>query len=53
MPHEAVEDAQVWALDEVLKIEPSLQSLLDQPPGTRIVRSNQSGQWRVIKAPIQ
>lgn len=50
MPHDNVQDAQVWALDEVLELEPSLRGLVDKPPGTRLVRSSKSAQWQVISA---
>ena len=46
---ETPEAAQVWALDEILAFEPTLNGLLEQRPGTRLVRKDPASPWQVIK----
>src|SRR5437762_1148933 len=41
-------DAKVWAVSEVLDIEPTLAPFIDLPPGTRIVRENIGAPWRRV-----
>jgi hypothetical protein len=48
MPHEDVNDVRIWALDEVLELEPSLVGLLDLPPGTRLLHPHKSAEWVII-----
>jgi hypothetical protein len=48
MPHQDVQDAKVWALNEVLELDPSLEGLLDQPAGTRLVRKDKSAPWQIM-----
>jgi hypothetical protein len=44
--HEDVADAKVWALDEVLELEPSLREFMDLPTGTRLVRLDKNSPWQ-------
>jgi len=39
-------EAQVWALDEVLALEPSLDAFTDSRPGTVITRKDATSSWR-------
>lgn len=45
--HDKVEDAEVWALDEVLELEPTLKNFMELPFGTRITRKDKSSTWKV------
>ena len=45
---EDIETAQVWALNEILAIEPSLTPFIDEPPGTQLRRANRSSTWEVV-----
>jgi hypothetical protein len=47
---ENIESAQVWALDEIVALEPSLKQLLDQPPGTQLIRNDVNSPWQISKA---
>lgn len=47
--HENVEDAIVWSINEVLELEPSLEGLLDQPPGRRLIRRDRFAPWKVTR----
>lgn len=47
--HDDVTDAKVWALDEVLEIEPTLEMLVTLPPGTRLVRNDKETPWSIQK----
>ena len=38
--------AQIWAVYEVLEIEPSLARYLEMPVGTKLTRSSASSDWR-------
>jgi hypothetical protein len=42
-------DAKVWAISEVLDLEPSLSGLLDEAPGTELIRKNVKSQWRITR----
>jgi hypothetical protein len=44
---ESENEAQVWALSEVLEQEPSLAEFLNYPPSTTIVRGDRNSQWIV------
>lgn len=44
---ETIATAQVWALDEVLELEPSLRQLIDLPPGTELKRTDANSPWKV------
>ena len=44
------ESAKVWALDEVIALEPSLAAILDHPPGTQLIRKDASSPWQISKA---
>jgi hypothetical protein len=46
--HEDPAEAKVWAVDEVLKLEPSLASYIDLQPGTRVVRSSAHAPWQLV-----
>jgi len=39
--------AQVWSIDEVLALEPSLATFVSSTPGTRLLRANQRSAWQV------
>ncbi len=45
---ESENEAQVWALSEVIEHEPSLAEFVNYPPGTVLVRENQNSQWAVL-----
>jgi hypothetical protein len=45
---ENTEDAQVWSIDNVKKLEPSLKDLLEKPIGTTLVRESPKDGWRII-----
>jgi len=47
---ENVETAKIWALDEVLALEPSLRDFIDLPPGTELQRKDISSSWEIIKS---
>jgi hypothetical protein len=47
--HDDVADAKVWALDEVLQTEPTLEALVKLPAGTRLVRKDRETPWSIIK----
>jgi hypothetical protein len=42
-------EAQVWALSEVLEHEPSLAEFVHSPPGTTLVRDNTDSPWTFVK----
>jgi hypothetical protein len=42
--------AQVWAVHEVLALEPSLTTFIEFPTGTRFVRRSQKDDWEVTNA---
>ncbi|MCE0524006.1 MAG: DUF2185 domain-containing protein [Methylacidiphilales bacterium] len=39
--------AQVWAVDEVLKREPSLSQFIDLPVGTVLSRESATDEWKI------
>ena len=43
------DNAQIWAISEVLEMEPSLSNLLGSPPGTELIRNNHNEMWKIIK----
>ena len=45
--HDDVEDAKIWALDEILEFEPSLKPFMDKPPGTRLFREKPTAPWQI------
>ncbi len=45
---EDIETAQVWALNEVLAMEPSLIPFIEHPSGTQLRRQNRSSSWEVF-----
>jgi len=47
---ETAETAEIWLLDEVLKIEPSLRDYIILPPGSALVRENPSSPWEPATA---
>ncbi len=42
---ESIKDAQVWSMEEALKLEPSLREHIGAPYGTRLTRSSQFSPW--------
>jgi Uncharacterized protein conserved in bacteria len=40
--------AQVWGIDEVLEVEPSLADLIEEPPGTKLIRESENDQWKIF-----
>ncbi len=44
---ELMEDAQIWALKDVVEKEPSLSEFMNVTVGTRLVRSDASSPWSV------
>lgn len=42
--------AQVWAISEVLEIEPSLTEYLDESPGTVLERENIESHWKKLNS---
>ncbi|MBA2115087.1 DUF2185 domain-containing protein [Bremerella alba] len=46
---EAIEYAQVWALSNVLKREPTLRPWMNVPVGTRLVRESATAPWRIAE----
>jgi hypothetical protein len=44
----APEEAQVWAVSEVIEHEPTLSKYIDMPAGTRLTRASSSTAWRVV-----
>ena len=47
---EDIETAQIWSLNEVLAVEPSLSALINLPPGTQLHRENRSSPWQVSES---
>lgn len=45
---EATEGAQIWSIKSVIKYEPSLQGMLDQPIGTILDRKNIKSPWIIF-----
>ena len=43
------DNAQVWAISEVLEIEPSLTEYIDESPGTVLERKNKDSQWKKME----
>ncbi len=43
---ENIETAKVWALNEILALEPTLISLMDLPPGTVLQRDSANSPWK-------
>src|SRR5687768_12008760 len=41
--------AQIWALGEVLMVEPSLSEFVNLPPGTQLTRKSADSPWIVSK----
>jgi hypothetical protein len=39
-------EAQVWALSEVIELEPTLAEFIDAPDGTVLVRDAKTNTWR-------
>lgn len=46
---ENYEEAQTWSINEILIIEPSLSSYMDQPAGTVLLRKNKESAWVIHK----
>ncbi|TWU11262.1 hypothetical protein CA54_00670 [Symmachiella macrocystis] len=44
---ELMEEAQIWALGDVIKKQPSLSEFMNVTVGTRLVRSSDSSPWNV------
>ena len=44
---ENMEEAQTWSINEVIRIEPSLQRYLAHPEGTTIFRKGKDTEWIV------
>jgi hypothetical protein len=44
--------AQVWSLDEVLVLEPSLRSVIVAPPGTRVYRRDKLAAWEEHRSAV-
>ncbi len=44
--------AQIWALHEVLELDPSLEPFIEFPVGTTIKRKSAGEQWEVSWEPI-
>jgi hypothetical protein len=44
---EKIEEAQLWAVDEVLKLEPSLRELIDFEPVTIASRKDNTVPWQI------
>jgi hypothetical protein len=42
-------DAKVWAVDEVISLEPSLIEYIDLPVGTKLTRKNKHSKWELTK----
>ena len=47
-PDEDENQAQVWAVSEVLGLEPSLTEFIDSPVGTRLCRRDKNSKWETI-----
>ncbi len=47
--NEDINNAQIWAVGEILEVEPSLSNLLENPPGTELIRDNRNEMWKIIK----
>ena len=47
---ERVEDAQVWGLDEVLRIEPTLREFMNVPVGMTVWRPSVDLPWQVCRS---
>jgi hypothetical protein len=44
---ETIDTAKVWALNEVLSLEPSLQDFIDLPIGTELERTDAKSPWKI------
>jgi hypothetical protein len=42
---EDLADAQIWGIDEVLKLEQSLKEYVNSPIGTQLLRANSDAAW--------
>lgn len=42
-------DGKIWAISEVIELEPTLKNLLNQPVGTTLIRKNKNADWFVVK----
>src|SRR3954465_6252918 len=47
---ELEEDAKAWSLDEVLRHDPTLGTIVDSPEGTTVTRTSRRAAWRVWPA---
>jgi hypothetical protein len=41
------EAASVWAINEVIEMEPSIKDYLELPPGTILVRADEHSDWTI------
>jgi len=48
-PDEDEDQAQVWAVSEVLSLEPGLKAFIDSPVGTRLRRRDKNSKWEIAK----
>jgi len=46
---EREDEAQVWALGEVLDLEPSLEQFMTEPAGTVIARTGRADPWKIVQ----
>lgn len=42
-------DAEIWSVNEVLELEPSLSPFINNPSGTQLVRNDKKSQWKISK----
>lgn len=43
---ESIADAQIWSIQQVLELEPSLRPFVDLTTGTRIERASVADEWK-------
>ena len=43
--HDDVKEARVWALDEVVEMEPTLKEFINLPPSARLARKDKESPW--------
>lgn len=46
---EDMQEAQVWGLNEVLDVVPSLARFVNCPVGTTIMRDDEKSEWKIVK----
>ena len=43
------EEAKVWAINEVVQLDPSIKGWLNHPVGTQVVRADENSPWQEVE----